>query len=176
MADQRTRKYLTLRKSSLSSGMNPMKMSDDHDTHETECMVTEDTILQRHAGVGNTKLNRKIRKSLPVSNIAMQPKPINDSQYINLVDNGTQGNRSVQGDSGSRRIQGNMPTNKVNHCNETERNDLQYRGVSLNSELTETRIRQMLYILKLDANRMRLLVIYRMQLTKCNKSAHVAQK
>ena len=35
-----------------------------------------------------------------------------------------------------------MPTNKVNHCNETERKELQYRGVSLNSDLTETRISQ----------------------------------
>ena len=72
MADQRTRKHLMLRKSSVSSGMNPMKMSNDHDTHETEYMVTEDTILQRHAGVGNTEVNRKIYKSLPVSNIYMQ--------------------------------------------------------------------------------------------------------
>ena len=90
MADHRNRKYLTLRKSSASSGMDPMKKSNDHDTHETECMVTEDTILQRHAGVGNTKVNRKIYKSLPVLTIYMQPQPSNDSQYINLVGNGTQ--------------------------------------------------------------------------------------
>ena len=119
-----------------------MKMSNDHDTHETECMVTEDTILHRHAGVGNTEVNRKIQKSLPVSNIYMQPQPNNDLQYIKLVGNGTQGNRSVQGDSGSRLIQGNMPTNEVIHCNEIERKELQYRGGSLNSELTGTRISQ----------------------------------
>ena len=82
-ADHRTRKYLTLRKSSASSGINPMKMSNDHDMRETECMVTEDTTLQRHARVENTKVNRKIHKSLPVSTIYMQPQPSNESQYIN---------------------------------------------------------------------------------------------
>ena len=56
--------------------------------------------------------------------------------------NGTQGNRSVQCDSGSRQIQGNLPTNEVNHCIETERKESQYRGVSLNLELTEARISQ----------------------------------
>ena len=137
MADQRTRKYLSLRKSSVLSGMNPMKI----DTHETKCMVSEDAILQRHAEVGNTKLDRTIHKSLPVSNKYMQPQSSN-SQYTNMVGNETQGNRSVQADSGSRQIQGNMPTNEVNHCNETERKDIQYRGVSLNSELTGTRISQ----------------------------------
>ena len=142
MADQRTRKHLMLRKSSVSSGMNPMKMPNDHDTHETEYMVTEDTIRQRHAGIGNTKVNRKIQKSLPVSNIYMQAQPSNDSQYINLVGNGTQGNRSVQCDSCSRQIQGSMPMNKVNPCNETERKELQYRDVSFNSDLTGTRISQ----------------------------------
>ena len=118
MEDQRTRKYLSLRKASVFSGMNPMKI----DMHETECMVSGDTILQRHAEVGNTKLDRTIRKSLPVSNIYIQPQSSN-SQYTNMVGNGTQGNRSVQADSGSRQIQGNMPTNEVNHCNETERKE-----------------------------------------------------
>ena len=142
MVDKRTRKHLMLRKSSVSSGMNPMKMSKDHDTHETECMVSEDTILQRHAGVENTKVNRKINKLLPVSNISMQPQPNSGSQNIILLSNGAQGNRSLQRDSGSRQIQGNMPTNEVNHCNEVERKELQCRGVSLNSELSETRISQ----------------------------------
>ena len=137
MADQRTRKHLMLRKSSVSSGMNPMKMSNDHDTHETE-----DTILQRHAGVGNTEVNSKIQKSLPVSNIYMQPQPNNDSQYTILLNNDAQGHRSIHGDSDRRQIQGSMPTNEVNHCSETERKELQYRGVSLNLELTETRISQ----------------------------------
>ena len=36
MADKRTRRHWLLRKSSVSSGMIPMKMSNDHDTHETE--------------------------------------------------------------------------------------------------------------------------------------------
>ena len=85
MADHRTRKYLTLRKSSASSGMNPMKMTNDHDTHGTECMVTEDTILQRHAGVENTKVNRKIHKSVPVPTIYMQPQPSNDSQVVSSI-------------------------------------------------------------------------------------------
>ena len=35
-----------------------------------------------------------------------------------------------------------MPTNEVIHCNEIERKELQYRGGSLNSELTGTRISQ----------------------------------
>ena len=95
MADQRTKKHLMLRKFSVSSGINPMKMSNDHDTHEIEYMVKEDTILQRHAGVGNTEVNRKIQNSLPVSNIYMQPQPNNDSQYIILVGNVAQGNRPV---------------------------------------------------------------------------------
>ena len=151
MADQRTRKHLMLRKSSVSSGINPMKMSNDHDTHEREYMVTEDTILQRHAGVGNTEVNRKIQKSLPVSNIYMQPQPNNDSQYILLVGNVAQGNRSVQGYSDSRQIQGNMSTNEVNHCNETEQKELQYRGGSLNSVLTGTRISQ--NIVQIDTGR-----------------------
>ena len=137
MEDQRTMKYLLLRKFSVFSGMNPMKI----DMHETECMVSEDTFLQRHAEVGNTKLDRTIRKSLPVSNIHIQPQSSN-SQYTNMVGNGTQGNRSAQADSGSRQMQGNMPTNEVNHCNETERKELQYRGVLLSSELTGTRISQ----------------------------------
>ena len=124
MEDKRTRKYVSLRKSSVFSGMNPMKI----EMHETECMVSGDTILQRHAEVGNTKLDRTIRKSLPVSNIYIQPQSSN-SQYTNMEGNGMQGNRSVQADSGSRQIQGNMPTNEVNHCNETERKELQYRGV-----------------------------------------------
>ena len=149
MADHRTRKYLTLRKSSASSGMNPMKMSNDHDMHETECMVTEDTILQRHAGVGNAKVNRKIHKSLPVSNIYMQSQPNNDSQYIILVGNGAQGNRSVQCDSGSWQIQGNMPMNEVNHCSEIEGKESQYRDVSINLELTEARISQ--YVVQIES-------------------------
>ena len=86
MADQRTRKYTTLRKASVSSGINTMKMSSNHDMHETECMVTEDTLLQIQGGVGNIKVNSKIHKSLPLSNIFMQPQTSNDLQYINLVD------------------------------------------------------------------------------------------
>ena len=142
MVDKRTRKHLMLRKSSVSSGMNPMKMSNDHNTHETECMVSEDTILQRHACVENTKVNRKINKLLPVSNISMQLQPNSGSQNIILLSNGAQRNRSLQRDSGSRQIQGNMPKNEVNHCNEVERKELQCRGVSLKSELSETRISQ----------------------------------
>ena len=151
MADQRTRKHLMLRKSSVSSGINPMKMSNDHDTHEIECMVTEDTILQRHAGVRNTEVNRKIQKSLPLSNIYMQPQPNTDSQYILLVGNVVQGKRSVQGYSDSRQIQGNMPTNEAIHCNEIERKEFQYKGGSLNSELTGTRISQ--NILQIETGR-----------------------
>ena len=78
MADQRTRTYTTFRKASVSSGMNPMEMSSDHDMHETEYMLTEDTILQRQAWVGNTKVTSKIHKSKPVSNTYMQPQASND--------------------------------------------------------------------------------------------------
>ena len=89
MADQKTRKHVTFRKASVSLGMNPMEMSSDHDMHETECMLTEDTILQRQAWVGNTKITSKIHKSKPLSNVYMKLQAGNDSQYINLVGNST---------------------------------------------------------------------------------------
>ena len=73
IAEQRTRKYLTLRNDSLTSVMNLMKKSNDHNMHETECIVTEDSIMQRHDEAGNPKPNSDIYRSLPVSNINIQP-------------------------------------------------------------------------------------------------------
>ena len=67
-----------------------------------------------------------------------------------------------------------MPANKVNHCSETEINESQYKGVSINLELTEARIRQNIVQLERDVSRMLQLFIRRMQLTKRKKGALVA--
>ena len=77
--------------------------------------MTADSILKRHDEVGSPKPNSDIYKSLPVSNINIQPQPSNISQYIDLVGNGTQENRTFNADSGFSHVQTNILTENVNH-------------------------------------------------------------